>query len=59
MSEEKKKLVVAFLDFLKSEIKSGQLGDEAIEGLEGMKSLFKIFKQIEFIIIISIGLFFN
>ena len=36
MSEAKKKLVVAFIDFLKTEIKSGQLGEEAVEGLEGM-----------------------
>ena len=36
MGEEKKMMVVAFIDFLKLEIKSGQLGEEAAEGLEGM-----------------------
>ena len=36
MGEEKKMMVAAFIDFLKMEIKSGQLGEEAAEGLEGM-----------------------
>jgi len=34
MGEEKKMMVVAFIDFLKMEIKNGQLGEEAAEGLE-------------------------
>ena len=38
MGEEKKMMVAAFIDFLKMEIKSGQLGEEAAEGLEGMES---------------------
>lgn len=38
MSQEKKNLVVTFVDFLKSEIQGNQLEDEAIEGLEGKNS---------------------
>eukprot|EP00111_Clytia_hemisphaerica_P004375 TCONS_00012514-protein len=34
MGDIKRNLVVAFVDFLKSEIQSGQLGEDAAEGLE-------------------------
>ena len=43
MVEIKKNLVVAFVDFLKSEIQSGQLGEDAAEGLEGIVDFFIFF----------------
>lgn len=42
MSDIKRNLVVAFVDFLKSEIQSGQLGEDAVEGLEGIYIPFGI-----------------